>query len=319
MTSYWSGKRVVVTGGGGFIGTAVVHALRNTDCEEIFVVRSSQYDLTIEEQVRKLFQQTQPNIVIHLAGLVGSIISTGERPANSFYENLLMGTYVFHHAWLNQTEQLVATIAGCDYPDSAPLPFAETNLWDGRPQIETASYSLAKRLMHVQAGAYYSQHGFRSVILIPGNTYGPHDSFDPSNSRVIAALIKKFMEAKEQRNPQVEIWGSGQATRDFIFVDDLARGILMASEKGDSGELFNVSSGVETSIQALAELIAELTGFKGHIKWNTDRPEGQLRRYMDTTKSKQYLGFIANTDLREGLQRTIKWFKENRTTVARSL
>jgi len=314
--SFWTDKRVVVTGGAGFTGVHVVEALQKRRCREVIVVRSKEHDLTQETHVRRLFEDTRPDIVIHLAGLVGSIASTKERPADSFYRNLLMGTYVLHYSWLYGVRRFVATIAGCDYPDTASLPFKESSLWDGYPQQETAAYSLAKRILQVQAEAYYRQHNFSSVILIPGNIYGPHDNFDPYQARVVAALMRKFVEAVESDDTEVVVWGTGRATRDFIYASDAAHGLLLAAERGGEAETFNISSGTETSIGELAETLAELTGFQGRIVWDASRPQGQLRRRMDTTKARDNLGFKTAVSLRDGLRQTIQWYRAHRRALA---
>ena len=312
--SFWTDQRVVVTGGAGFTGIHVVQALLARGCREIVVVRSREHDLTREADVIRLFENTCPDVVIHLAGLVGSIASTEGRPADSFYRNLLMGTCVLHYSWLFGVKKFVATIAGCDYPDTAGLPFNESSLWDGYPQEETAAYSLAKRILHIQAGAYYKQHSFSSAILIPGNIYGPHDNFDRYEARVAAALIRKFVEATERGDPEVAVWGEGRATRDFVFATDVAQGILLAVERGGAAELFNISSGTETSIRELAETLAAVTGFHGRIAWDASQPEGQLRRWMDTTRARERLGFRAALSLKDGLTRTVEWYRAHRPT-----
>jgi len=314
--SFWTDKRVVVTGGAGFTGVHVVEALQRRHCQEMIVVRSKEHDLTQEAHVRRLFEDTRPDIVIHLAGLVGSIASTNERPADSFYRNLIMGTYVLHYSWLYGVRKFVATIAGCDYPDTARLPFKESSLWDGYPQRETAAYSLAKRILHVQAQAYYKQHNFSSVILIPGNIYGPHDNFDLYQARVVAALVRKYVEAVENEDTEVIVWGTGLATRDFIYATDAAHGVLLAVERGGEAEVFNISSGTETSIAELADILAELTGFQGCTVWDASRPEGQARRCMDPTKARDSLGFEAAVSLRDGLRQTIQWYRAHRCALA---
>lgn len=314
--TFWSAKRVVVTGGAGFTGSHVVAALRRQSCREIFVVRSRQYDLTREDQVRRLFEDTHPDVVIHLAGVVGNIASTNERPADSFYQNLLMGTFVLNYSHLFGVRKFVATIAGCDYPDAAPLPFKESSLWDGLPQRETAAYSLPKRMLHIQAQAYSQQYGFPSVILIPGNIYGPGDNFDLRHARVIAALVRRFVEATDACAEEVAIWGTGLATRDFIYATDVARGVLLAAERGKGGEIFNISSGRETSIGELVDLTRGITGFTGRVTWDTSRPDGQMRRWLDTSKARELLGFVSETDLGEGLRETVAWYQAYRSALA---
>jgi GDP-L-fucose synthase len=303
---------VVVTGGAGFIGSHVVRVLEEAGCREVFTVRSKEYDLTREENVIRLLEETHPEIVFHLAGLVGGIGANKARPAEFFYQNLTMGTFMLHHSWRYGVGKFVAAGAGCGYPEHAPMPIKEESFWDGLPQAESAPYSLAKRLLHIQALAYYRQYGFGSVIGVPGNVYGPNDNFDLENSHVVPALIRKFVEAAERNEDTVVVWGTGRPTRDFVYVGDVTRGLLRAAETCEKPELVNISSGVETSIRELVELLVELTGFRGQVQWDSSRPDGQLRRYFAVTKAERDLGFQAQVSLREGLERTIAWYAENR-------
>lgn len=310
--SYWENKRVLVTGGAGFLGSHLVDKLQQTDCEEFFVVRSRDYDLTLETNVECLFKDFKPDIVIHLAGLVGGILANKERPAEFFYQNLMMGTFTMHYAWKHGVEKFVAAGAGCGYPEHAPIPLKEESFWNGFPQWESAPYSLAKRMLHIQSIAYERQYGFKSIITIPGNIYGPYDNFDLRNAHVIPALVRKFIETVEEGKDQVVVWGSGRPTRDFVYAGDVAEGILLAAEKYNRSELVNISSGVETSIKEVVEMLTELTGFEGKIIWDTSRPDGQARRCFDISKVKHDLGFEARTSLREGLKKTLDWYRENR-------
>ena len=312
--SYWSGKRVTVTGGAGFIGSHVVEGLREEGCDP-FVVRSAQYDLTRENDVVLLYEDTRPDVLFHLAGLVGGIAANKERPAEFFYQNLTMGTFLLHLGMRFGVQKFVAAGAGCGYPQAAPMPLKESSFWDGPPQPESAPYSLAKRLLQVQSWAYFQQYGFNSVIAVPGNVYGPSDNFDLRASHVAPALVRKFVEAVESGHDRVVVWGSGKPTRDFVYAGDVARGMLLAAERYDAAELVNISSGVETSIRSVAETLAEVTGFKGRIVWDDSQPEGQSRRLFDVTKAERELGFRAEVGLREGLERTASWYRENQAVA----
>jgi GDP-L-fucose synthase len=313
--SFWVDKRVVVTGGAGFIGSHLVGALHKAQAKEIVVVRSSEYDLTKEDQVVRLLDKTRPDIVIHLAGLVGGIGANKARPAEFFYRNLTMGTFMLHHSWRCGVKRFIAAGAGCGYPEHAPMPLKEESFWDGLPQKESAPYSLAKRLLHIQSIAYYQQYGFVSVVAIPGNVYGPYDNFDLQASHVVPALVRKFVEATEEGAREVTVWGTGRPTRDFVYAGDVADGILLAAERYDHPELVNLSSGVETSVQELVETIKRLTSHRGRVVWDTSRPDGQLRRYFDISKARHDLGFEPWTNLEDGLAQTIAWYKTNRTVA----
>jgi GDP-L-fucose synthase len=317
--SFWTGKTVVVTGGAGFLGRHVVEKLQERGCHEMVVVRSADYDLTKEENCIRLLEDTRPDIVIHLAGLVGGILANKTRPAEFFYQNLTMGTFILHHSWRHGVKKFVAAGAGCGYPQHALMPLKEESFWNGFPQEESAPYSLAKRLLHIQSAAYFQQYGFVSVIAIPGNIYGPYDNFDLSASHVVPALVRKFVDAAESGAPEVTVWGTGRPTRDFVYAGDVADGILLAAERYSQPELVNLSSGVETSIRELVETLQELSGFQGTIVWDTSRPDGQLRRYFDVSKAKTDLGFEARTSLREGLSKTTAWYQSNRAVARLSV
>lgn len=317
--SFWGDKKVVVTGGAGFLGSHVVQKLRAYGCPEIFVVRSQEYDLTKEGDCIRLLERTRPDIVLHLAGLVGGILANKTRPAEFFYQNLTMGTFMLHHSWRHGVKKFVAAGAGCGYPERAPMPLKEESFWSGFPQQESAPYSLAKRLLHVQSTAYFQQYGFVSVIAIPGNIYGPYDNFDLSASHVVPALVRKFVDAVDARAREVVVWGTGRPTRDFVYAGDVAEGFLLAAERYSHPELVNLSSGVETSIRELAETLQELTGFQGEIVWDASQPDGQLRRCFDVSKAKTDLGFEARTSLREGLLKTVSWYQTNRAVARLSV
>ena len=330
--SYWAGKRVVITGAGGFLGSHVVEKLQETGCRHIFPVRSKDYDLTRQEAVARLFSDlaagkhgwpTTPgssrpavDVVIHLAGLVGGIGSNKARPADYFYQNIMMGVLTMHHAWKAGVEMFVAAGAGCGYPEHAPMPLKEESFWDGFPQQESAPYSLAKRMLHVQSIAYWRQYRFPAIITIPGNIYGPYDNFDLENAHVVPALVRKFVEATDGHGsgrPEVVVWGTGRATRDFVYAGDVAEGILRAAERYDQPALVNLSSGREHAVREVVETIAEITGFDGEIVWDASRPDGQARRLFDMSKAQRELGFEARTSLREGLRRTIEWYRAHRS------
>jgi GDP-L-fucose synthase len=311
MSNFWSTKRVLVTGGTGFLGSHVVEQLRARGSASLFLVRHRDYDLSREPEVERLFQEHPADIVIHLAGLVGGILPNRERPAVYFYQNLTMGTFMLHHAWKARARHFLAAGAGCGYPESAPNPLKESDLWSGFPQKESAPYSLAKRLMTIQAEAYSRQHGFTSTILIPGNIYGPFDNFHLLDAHVVPALVRKFVEAADQGRPEVVVWGTGKAARDFIYAGDVAKGILLAAEKGIGTELINLSPGIETPVRDVVDILKDASGFKGKIVWDTTKPDGQLHRRFDTSKAEQLLGWKAETRLRDGLALTVDWYRKH--------
>ncbi len=311
----WAEKRVLVTGGAGFLGSHIVQKLRIAGCTQIFVVRSNEYDLTQESQVNRLFQEHPAEVVIHLAGLVGGIGPNKNYPAQFFYQNILMGVLTMHYAWKTGARKFVCAGAGCGYPEHAPLPLKEESFWDGFPQKESFAYSLAKRMLHVQAMAYWAEHQFPAIVTIPGNIYGPYDNFDLEQAHVIPALVRKFVEATETnrgRGRQVIVWGTGKPTRDFVYAGDVAEGMLRASEAYDQAELVNLSSGSEHSIGEVVETLTDITNFEGEVVWDHSRPDGQSRRRFDISKAERDLAFRAQTNLREGLKLTVDWYRANR-------
>lgn len=311
----WTQARVLVTGGGGFLGSHVVEKLREEGCQPV-VARSRDYDLTTEAGADRLFaEHAKLDVVFHLAGLVGGIGANKARPADYFYRNLMMGTLVLDRAWKSGAKKLVAAGAGCGYPEKAPLPLVETAFWEGFPQKESAPYSLAKRLLSIQSVAYFQQHQFPSVIGIPGNIYGPYDNFDYEEAHVIPALVRKFVEAADDRLPRVTVWGSGKPTRDFVYAGDVAEGLLRAAEKYDRPSLVNLSSSTETSIRQVVEALQQLTGFRGEVVWDTARPDGQARRVFDVSQAERELGWRARTSLEVGLRKTVDWYRANRATA----
>jgi GDP-L-fucose synthase len=306
--NFFSDKTIVVTGGTGFVGHHLNLALRKLNAKKIFSVGSKDYDLTKEAAVSKLFQETKPNIVFHLAGLNGGIGANKERPADFFYQNLMMNTLMIHYAHKNNCDKLIATGAGVGYPESALMPLAENAMWEGLPQAESIGYGLAKRMLCAQAETYYKQYGFKAVVCIPGNIYGEHDNFSHSGAPVIPSLIKKFVEAKMGKIPSVEVWGTGTQTRDFIYGGDLSKGMILAAELYDKFEVVNLSSGTETSIRTVCDDLKKITQFEGEIIFRTDKPDGQKRRWFNTAKAKKDLNFKVETSLYEGLKKTIEWY-----------
>lgn len=315
---YWHDKRVIVTGGAGFLGSFVLEHLRNLGAGEIFVPSIEDYDLTEMSQIERMFDNASRGrpelniIVIHLAALAGGIGANRARPADFFYVNLMMGIQLLHAAWQRQVEKFVAIGTVCAYPKFTPIPFREEELWNGYPEETNAPYGLAKKMLLVQAQAYREQHGFNAIYLLPVNLYGPRDNFDLETSHVIPALIRKCLEAKERGDNEVVLWGDGSPTREFLYAGDAAYGICLAAEKFNRSEPVNLGSGSEISIKDLATMIARLTGFKGQLVWDTSKPNGQPRRALDTSKAEQYFGFRAQVSFEEGLSKTIEWYKANR-------
>ena len=303
-----AGKRVVVTGGMGFLGKNVVRKLEEHRCHEIFVPRSRDYDLVRMEAVERLYMDARPDVVVHLAARVGGIGANMRNPGSFFYENLLMGVQLIEQGRLHGIEKFVAIGTICAYPKFTPVPFKEDDIWNGYPEETNAPYGLAKKMLLVQSQAYRQQYGFNAIYLLPVNLYGPGDNFDPEYSHVIPALIKKVFDAKEKGERSIVAWGTGQASREFLYVEDAAEGIVLATDKYDKPDPVNLGAGFEITIRELVELICELADFNGTIKWDTSKPDGQPRRCLDTSRAKKEFGFVARTDFREGLKRTIEWY-----------
>lgn len=303
-------QRVVVTGGAGFLGSYVVEKLRARGVENIFIPRSQEYDLVKGAAVRRLYADTQPDLVIHLAAVVGGIGANRANPGKYFYENLMMGVQLIEEARLHGVRKFVATGTICAYPRFTPVPFKEDDLWNGYPEETNAPYGLAKKMMLVQSQAYREQYGFNSIFLLPVNLYGNRDNFDVQSSHVIPALIRKCVEAQAAGADHIVCWGTGAATREFLHADDCAEGLLLAAERYDKSEPVNLGAGFEISIKDLAEKIAALTGFKGRIEWDTSKPDGQPRRCLDTTRAEMEFGFRARIGFDEGLQQTIDWYRD---------
>ena len=306
--SFWEDKRVIVTGGAGFLGSYVVEKLKDRECKDIFIPLIENYDLTKEKNIIRLYKDYPANIVIHLAAVVGGIGANRENPGKFFYDNLVMGTMLMEYARQFEVDKFVAIGTICAYPKFTPIPFKEKDLWNGYPEETNAPYGLAKKMMLVQSQAYRIQYGFNSIFLLPLNLYGPRDNFNPDSSHVIPALIKKFVEAEEEEKEEVVCWGTGEPTRGFLYVEDAAEGIVLAAEKYDKGEPVNLGSDLEISIKDLAELIARFCGFKGRIRWDSSKPDGQPRRKLDTSRAEREFDFKAKMDFKEGLKRTIEWY-----------
>jgi GDP-L-fucose synthase len=312
-------KRVVVTGGGGFVGAALMDGLRARGArpESAVAVRKAEFDLVREADVVRMYETHRPEVVIHLAAVVGGIGANRANPGSFYYQNLVMGALLMEHARQRGVEKFVAIGTICAYPKFTPVPFKEEELWNGYPEETNAPYGLAKKMLLVQAQSYRAQYGFNAIYLLPVNLYGPRDSFDPANSHVIPALIRKFVEAVDGGAGEVEVWGTGRATREFLYVDDAAEGILLATERYDGPEPVNLGAGFEISIRELAELIADTVGFKGRLSWNTSLPDGQPRRSLDTARAQALFGFRAQTAFKDGLRRTVDWYREHRAELAR--
>ena len=316
MSNFWEGKRVTVTGGAGFLGSFVVAELQKRGATDIFVPRSKDYDLVKHTDVVRLLEDARPDLIIHLAAHVGGIGANRLHPAEFFYDNLMMGVQLMHEAWKRRVEKFVAIGTVCAYPKFTPVPFKEDDLWNGYPEETNAPYGLAKKMLLVQAQAYRQQYGFNAIYLLPVNLYGPRDNFDLESSHVIPALIRKMIEAQERGEKQVVLWGDGSPTREFLYVEDAAEGIVQAAEQYNGPEPVNLGSGQEISIKDLAETIADLTDFQGEIVWDTTKPNGQPRRALDVSRAKKYFGWQARTPFSEGIKRTIAWFREHRHEIA---
>jgi GDP-L-fucose synthase len=313
--SYWTDKRVVVTGGAGFLGAVVVAQLRQQGCRNIVVPRSIDYDLVDMGAVRRLYADATPDLVLHLAARVGGIGANQTHAGQFFYDNLMMGTQLMEVGRQQELKKFVAVGTICSYPKYTPVPFREDDLWSGYPEETNAPYGLAKKMMLVQAQAYRQQYGFNAIVLFPVNLYGPGDNFDMQTSHVIPALIRKCVEAKERGDDRVVLWGDGSPSREFLYVTDAARAILLAAEYYNGNEPINLGTGHEITIQALAHEIADAVGFTGEIVWDTTKPNGQPRRCLEVSRAKQLFGFEASTAFVDGIHQTVAWFCANRESI----
>jgi len=303
-------KRIVVTGGAGFLGRHLVPKLKDQADTEVFVPRRSEYDLVKGTDVERMLKDFRPDMVIHLAAVVGGIGANQLNPGRFFYENLMMGAQLIESARLHDVKKFVALGTVCAYPKFTPVPFKEDDLWNGYPEETNAPYGLAKKMMLVEAQSYREQYGFNAIFLLPANLYGPGDQFDLETSHVIPALIRKCVEARRARTSFIEVWGTGTASREFLYVEDCAAGILLAARDYNESAPVNLGNGREVLIRDLVQLIARLTGFEGEIRWRTDKPDGQPRRCLDVTRALEKFGFRAQTSLEEGLRRTIEWYEK---------
>jgi GDP-L-fucose synthase len=312
MSAFWQGRRVMVTGGAGFLGTALVRQLREAGATEIFIPKVEDYDLRKLADIDRALADGKPDLIIHLAAVVGGIGANRENPGRFFYDNAIMGIQLIEQARLAGVAKLIALGTVCAYPKFTPVPFHEDDLWNGYPEETNAPYGLAKKMLLVQCQAYRDQYGFNGIYLLPVNLYGPGDNFNPESSHVIPALIKKCIDARERGDAFIEAWGTGAASREFLYVDDAARGIVLAAERYDGRDPVNLGVGSEITIRDLTELIAHLTGFGGEIRWDHSKPDGQPRRALDTSRAREAFGFTAATSFQDGLRATIEWYERLR-------
>lgn len=313
---FWEDKHITITGGAGFLGSFVVEQLKEKRPKSIFVPRSKDYDLREKEAIIRMYEDSRPDIVIHLAATVGGIGANSQNPGRFFYDNAIMGIQLIEYARWFGVQKFVCVGTVCAYPKYTKVPFKEEDLWNGYPEETNAPYGLAKKMLLVQLQAYRQQYGFNGIYLLPANLFGPRDNFDLETCHVIPALIRKCLEANKKGENKIIVWGDGSPTREFLYVEDAARAIILATECYNKGEPVNIGSGFEVSIRQLVELIAELTGFEGEIVWDISKPNGQPRRRLDTSRAKEEFGFEAKVDLREGLRRTIEWYRSHALSTA---
>ena len=309
MNGFWQDKRVLITGGKGFLGGFVVKRLQELGCSQLFTPSIKEYNLIKEDNIIALLNDTKPHVIIHLAASVGGIGANQKNPGRFFYENAMMGIQLIEQARLANVDKFVLLGTVCAYPKYTPVPFKEENLWNGYPEETNAPYGLAKRMLIVQAQSYREQYGFNAISLLPVNLYGPRDNIDLENSHVIPAIIRKCIDAIKEKKDKIVVWGTGQATREFLYVEDAARGIVMAAENYNKPEPVNLGSSYEISIKELVEMIARLTGFTGEIIWDASKPDGQPRRKLDVSRAEKEFGFKSSTTFEEGLHKTIEWYR----------
>ena len=315
LSDFWSQQRVVVTGGAGFLGSHVVEALQARRCSSITIPRQKDYDLRQPESISKLLSQSRPTMIIHLAAQCGGIGANQENGARFFYDNALMGIQLMEYSRQAGIEKYVQVGTVCAYPGNTPVPFKEKNLWSGYPEPTNAPYGLAKKMLLVQAQAYRDHYDFNAIYLLPANLYGPRDHFDLEKSHVIPALIRKIHEAKSEGKPSIEVWGSGKASREFLYAGDAAEGILLAAEKYNGRDPVNLGTGSSVTIKELIDLLCQLMNYRGTIRWNRSRPDGQIKRQLDTSRARKWFSFRAKTPLREGLLKTIAWYTDRTSKI----
>jgi len=311
MSKFWKNKKVLVTGAHGFVGRNLIPLLEELPIKDLLAPTRRDCNLVVEAEVRDFFAEHKPDIVLHLAGKVGGIAINKAEPGNFFYDNIMMGVLVTHHSYVNGAKKLVSLAAGCGYPKNLEAPFTEEGFWEGLPDENSYGYSMAKKNLIIQSWAYREQYGFDSSVLLPANLYGPYDNFDLETSHVVPALIRKFYEAVRDNSSEVEIWGSGAASREFLYSGDTAQAILDIAEKSKGTGPYNLGTGTETSIKELVEIIKEATGFQGELVWDSSRPDGQKRRYYNMSKFKEATGYIPDTSLKEGILKTLGWYKKS--------
>ena len=309
--SWWADKRVCVTGGAGFLGGFLVEELRSRGANEVFIPEYPEFDLTLREDIVRMLEVAKPDVIIHLAAVVGGIGANRANPGRFFYDNAIMGIQLIEQARLAGVAKFVTVGTVCSYPKFTPVPFREDFIWSGYPEETNAPYGLAKKMLLVQGQAYREQYGFNAIYLIPVNLYGPGDNFDPASSHVIPALIRKCVEARDADADHIDVWGTGSASREFLYVDDAAEGIVLAAERYDDAEPVNLGTGEEITIRHLVSVIVELTAFRGEIRWDASKPDGQPRRALDTSRARKRFGFVARTSLQDGLCLTIDSYRRN--------
>ena len=308
MFNFWKNKNISITGGHGFLGKYLKKKLEQRNCNNISLVEREKYNLVINKDVKRMYDDLKPDIVFHLAAVVGGIEINQKNPGKFFYENAMINLQVIHEGYLHKIEKIISIGTVSIYPENAPLPFNEKNIWEGYPEEANAPYGIAKRIMHVQSSSYRKQYGYNSILLLLTNLFGPEDNFNPQSSHVVASLIKKFHDAKINNKKEAVVWGDGESTRDFCYVEDIAEGIVLAAEKYNKSDPVNLASGNEISIKKLALLIKKQIGYEGNILWDSSKPSGPKRRVIDINKAKNEFGYQVTTSLEEGIKKTVDWY-----------